>query len=241
MKKKFLVIAAVFMLMFSFAGQAMAAFATGDLIRVVYVTGGVGNEVATDLGAATTWTPGTITSTTSFTADKFSLSSFTGYGYSDLKVVYFLDTTAGGNYWTSGDPGGQTTTSGKKTTLATATASVLSYYAGLGGSQVTGLSSNLSSYWKKLDQSGTQTGKFMGFLTTSGEVSLAALATVGYVDQWLYYYSSPNSAASGNAVAKLRTFADGHTEVSAVPVPAAIWLLGSGLIGLVGIRRRMTA
>jgi len=40
----------------------------------------------------------------------------------------------------------------------------------------------------------------------------------------------------------IRTFADGSTQVSApVPVPAAIWLLGSGLIGLVGIRRRMTA
>jgi hypothetical protein len=27
--------------------------------------------------------------------------------------------------------------------------------------------------------------------------------------------------------------------VSAVPIPAAVWLLGSGLIGLVGLRRRM--
>jgi len=27
-------------------------------------------------------------------------------------------------------------------------------------------------------------------------------------------------------------------EVSAVPVPAAVWLFGSGLIGLVGVVRR---
>ena len=28
------------------------------------------------------------------------------------------------------------------------------------------------------------------------------------------------------------------TSVSAVPVPAAVWLFGSGLIGLVGVARR---
>lgn len=32
-------------------------------------------------------------------------------------------------------------------------------------------------------------------------------------------------------------FAD-FTEVSAIPVPAALWLFGSGLLGLVGISRR---
>ena len=30
------------------------------------------------------------------------------------------------------------------------------------------------------------------------------------------------------------------TEVSAVPVPAAAWLFGSGLIGLIGVARRKT-
>ncbi len=31
----------------------------------------------------------------------------------------------------------------------------------------------------------------------------------------------------------------GEANVSSVPIPAAVWLLGSGLFGLVGIRRRM--
>lgn len=31
---------------------------------------------------------------------------------------------------------------------------------------------------------------------------------------------------------------DAFTDVAAVPVPAAVWLLGSGLLGLVGIRRK---
>ena len=245
MKKKLLVFAAAFMLLFSFAGQAMAAFTTNELIRVVYVNGGVGNEVATDLGAASTWTsPSAITSTTSYTTNNFAISSFTGYGYADLNVVYFLK-TQNNAFWTSGDLDGQNNSAGKKSASGGSIMTVLGYYASLGGSQVTGVSSNLSSYWKNPNQSGLGVGKFVAFLRESGEQNLAALATVGYVDQYLYYYpsSTSNLAGSGVAVAQIRTFADGHTEimpVSSVPVPAAVWLLGSGLIGLVGIRRRMT-
>jgi hypothetical protein len=33
---------------------------------------------------------------------------------------------------------------------------------------------------------------------------------------------------------------DAFLTVTTVPVPAAVWLLGSGLIGLVGIRRKFT-
>lgn len=40
--------------------------------------------------------------------------------------------------------------------------------------------------------------------------------------------------ASGNPI----PFTVSGTQISAIPVPAAAWLLGSGLIGLVGIRRR---
>jgi hypothetical protein len=36
-------------------------------------------------------------------------------------------------------------------------------------------------------------------------------------------------------------FAEGGAEVSAIPIPAAAWLFGSGLIGLVGISRRKKA
>ncbi|BAZ94310.1 ornithine/acetylornithine aminotransferase [Thiohalobacter thiocyanaticus] len=37
------------------------------------------------------------------------------------------------------------------------------------------------------------------------------------------------------------TFLGSQVEVSAVPVPAAVWLFGSGLIGLAGIARRRSA
>jgi hypothetical protein len=37
------------------------------------------------------------------------------------------------------------------------------------------------------------------------------------------------------------TYADGSVMVSAVPVPAAVWLFGSGLLGLIGVARRHNA
>ncbi|WDN89830.1 hypothetical protein BuS5_02798 [Desulfosarcina sp. BuS5] len=36
----------------------------------------------------------------------------------------------------------------------------------------------------------------------------------------------------------LPDYADDQLDIPAVPVPAAVWLLGSGILGLVGIRRR---
>jgi hypothetical protein len=36
-------------------------------------------------------------------------------------------------------------------------------------------------------------------------------------------------------------FVDGSVTISAVPVPAAVWLFGSGLLGLIGIARRKAA
>jgi hypothetical protein len=39
----------------------------------------------------------------------------------------------------------------------------------------------------------------------------------------------------------LDMFAEGEAEVSAVPIPAAAWLFGSGVLGLIGVARRKQA
>lgn len=44
----------------------------------------------------------------------------------------------------------------------------------------------------------------------------------------------PNGAIRGQ-------FCDPYRTVPAVPVPAAVWLLGSGLLGLIGVARRKSA
>ena len=46
---------------------------------------------------------------------------------------------------------------------------------------------------------------------------------------------------TGRSAPMVKNFrADGRSSVAAVPVPAAVWLFGSGLLGLVGVARRRT-
>ena len=56
-----------------------------------------------------------------------------------------------------------------------------------------------------------------------------------------YYGASTAGNTSGDGVVQLNSVANFQVEssgVSAVPVPSAVWLFGSGLIGLVGFARR---
>jgi hypothetical protein len=100
-----------------------------------------------------------------------------------------------------------------------------------------------------MNSGGTEIGSWGTFVQPfNGVASLADLGTTGFVDQYLYYWPSTvsNTVAPGTQVAKIRTYADGHTDVmnvpvNPVPIPAALYLFGSGLLGLIGIRRKMAA
>jgi hypothetical protein len=74
---------------------------------------------------------------------------------------------------------------------------------------------------------------------------LNALGSGGFVDQKLYFFnftSPANPATAGTQVATIRTMADGSTIINpaspVVPIPPSVLLLGSGLLGLIGLRRR---
>jgi hypothetical protein len=47
-----------------------------------------------------------------------------------------------------------------------------------------------------------------------------------------------NDAITGNPLVNQPNFVGASVTIEAVPVPAAVWLFGSGLIGLVGVARR---
>jgi hypothetical protein len=106
------------------------------------------------------------------------------------------------------------------------------------------------SYVYAMNGAGTNPGAYTGLNLDplDGEAKMAA----PFVDMYLYKVfagiDEDTEADFVNLVpglghdyqAVVRLFANGDVVINpqAVPVPATVWLLGSGLIGLVGIRRR---
>jgi len=257
---------AVGILVFGMTGQAMAdlAFKTGDLIRIAYgvnASDGKSYEYATDLGNFASLTS-PISATTLLSANPINFGTFGSTPVSGLTVAYYMVTNtaygdASNQVWASGALAtGQWSGSRKWAGFASnSSANLLNYQgsaAGTNNATIT-VAPLDNSYETKFGTGGTL-GTYINTTQhpgTGADASLAALATLGYVDQYLYYYDpSQNTTtyAGGQAtylIATIRTFANGTTELlpnaAPVPIPAAVYLLGSGLLGLIGIRRRMMA
>lgn len=233
-KSKILGFIVAALLLFGIAGQAMAYFGEYELIRVVYEKNG-SSEVGTDLlySASSLTSSGALTGTV-----VFDDNNFTQFGnstnWSDYYVVYYAISKTTSDVWLSGTENGLSSGNRQGTSVLNALTSVSALYATTGNALSTVSQSSSVSFVSK-------SAIVDNFAAGDFATSLADLATVGYVDQILYYFDTPNSPLAGVAVATLRTFADGHTELigSNVPVPAALYLLGSGLVALIGIRRRM--
>ncbi len=235
---------AVTVLLIGISGEAMAYFAQGDLIQVVYQTNG-SYEVATDLGA---FAPTTAYSgpTISFTSSPFpaagAAGAFSSAGWSNLQVSYLVSTSSA--VWTSGPAGGQSSAAPQGSQSTNPVQDMLSKFASLGASgQAELLKSDSSSYFTNMDKGGSAIGSFGGFIPAgNGEQNLAALSSQSYVDTYLYYYANPGTASTGVKVADIRTFADGTSEVvGSVPVPPSVLLMGSGLIALCVLRSAFSA
>ncbi len=250
--KKIIMLLAAMMLVFGVSGQAMAYFADGDLIRVVYSSSGT-VESATDLGSISAWTAPSPTNVV-YNTNNFNLSTLgAGANASNSYVSYFSIMAAPNpnKAWTSGDLSGTQGISASNWSVYVGAAHNANAQYALSGVPTATLNmSDSNSFYAGMDASVPGSGTFHGFVPNGGgTVSLASLATTGYVDQKLYYYpgtptrgtGTDSNILSGN-IPVVRTYADGHTELNpTVPVPAAAYLFGSGLLGLVGIRRKNAA
>lgn len=232
-------------MMFGVSGQAMAAFQDGDLIQVVYQRGGA-YEVATDLGVFNSTTP-YAGDTLTFNMNPFPVAGsgvFATAQQSDVYVAYYVAGGIGGTLpiWVSGPQAGQISGARQGYAAGRLTIQNIYYQSLTSGSQATSPQANAQSYYSLSDRGGAMPGGFGGFIPfENGEVSLG---TTAYVDTYLYYYATPNAPTSkaGVQVATIRTFANGSTQiVGQTPIPASILLLGSGLLGLIGVRRKMNA
>ncbi len=250
--KKIMMLMIVAVLMLGASQQAMAAFADGDLVRVVFSTNGT-NEIATDLGSIANLTSSSSNQMT-WNANNFNLSQLGGTAsLADTYVVYFAITQSPNpknQVWVSGPATGQSTvTKSAFSGFNTNSHTVTGEYTVLGGgaSQVVEAVSDPNSFFTVMTAGGANVGNLGGFTPgNTAAISLANLAS-GYVDSVLYYYGTFGGAGASPAtsIGTLRTYADGSTALnpaaSPTPIPAAVYLFGSGLLGLAGLRRKMAA
>lgn len=236
------------------ADNAEAYFDHGSLWRVVY-DDALNYEVVTDLGNVNDLLAAG-SSTVGGGADAWTLNMFPqGTTYADLNVAYcacdntYLGYDEDFNFlyqddaWVSGAAGGQNSGYNGYGTFVGAVAGMAGKYSVNGAATVQGSPTEVNSYYFNMDNNGLMIGGFASFTPeqNGSEAELGDLAGEGYVEQYLYFWDEDlNNVHPGELVASIRTMADGSTTIttSAVPVPATVVLFGSGLLGLMGVRRR---
>jgi hypothetical protein len=222
------------------AGNAMAAFEYGDLTRYIYDTN-ASKEVGSDLGVTTA-----LVATPVANIDAINLNALGLTSPSTSRVGYFsYDNTIGALYVT-GAAGLTNYQVNAIQAMDTAITSVQDNYNLFANNTVITTGTNYS-YFRNLDKNGVTPGQLANTLTGGNmDLSLANLAAAGSLTQSLYYFDVSNGGkVVGTEVAQVITNLDGSTtiaalpgNVAATPIPAAFYLMGSGLMGLVGLRRK---
>jgi hypothetical protein len=252
MKKKMVaVIAGALMTMA--ASNAMAYFEDGHLIRVVMDSANQ-TEIATDLGAFSVKDLASAPYSLTLGNGANAFTNFASTDFSKLSVAYYALNSANSDLWLNNKATTSTVASMLGTQYPTVKGAIDStyiLYASKGTQTAVVANTDSNGYKSKLNKGTTTIGRFANSFSTTnspGEMNLAALATTGYVSTTLYLWDNPGltglANTNGNKVALITTNSDGSAVLSGgpapvtTPIPAAAWLLGSGLLGMVGIRRK---
>lgn len=243
--KKMLGILVAVMLVLGFAGQSMATFADLELIRVIYDQT-TSTEYASDLGKIGVGNlaiggGGAFSNNNLNLGQTFSATAVLGAtaATDTLKVAYMAVDSTNGFMWLSGTSANRPYTTGADANYS-AMGNMYAYYGATNSNASKSMTGDARSYWIGMNGTGSNVGTFDNFFL-NGAGSEAAFTYGSTADLNLYYYGNPYaSGLSGLNMGTLQVNADGSTTLnpSAVPIPAAVWLLGSGLLGLIGVRRR---
>ncbi len=247
--KKILGVVFAALLVFSMSGQALASFDAGSFLVMTY---GSDVEQATNMGMDPA---ATVQVSNLYNTD---LSLFTGAStFADLSIGAFATSVSGSMlerydvYFAVAEGDAPTI---RPANIYSVTGAGDNIYANFdnSGSQSTGAP---AGYVTKMNDSGISEGYYANFNDQSladGFVNLAALdAGAGsFVEMDIYHFYSDDWGASINTDGIVGSLTYGLNDscevyadlnVNAVPIPGSVLLLGSGLLGLFGIRRKKNA
>ncbi len=247
--KKIYAVGVAGLLMLGAASQASAApWAQGDMMMSIYSVG-ANQEINLDLGVLNLSNPGvtqTLYSGLSIISDLINNTSSTltsGIGIygaannpaGSNKNVWFASTQSTGTLSVGNNPANNTSMRQGVYNMQTL-GSQNEMGDGIAGNGISlGVYNVNNGYAKNLSTTGA--GTYSGMNLAGNE---AELPHTGYVDMYLYQVNgNAQVGTTYEGVYRLTSAGDvTFTPTSAVPVPAAAWLLGSGLLGLAGLRRR---
>ncbi|HBG04796.1 MAG: hypothetical protein A2075_11645 [Geobacteraceae bacterium GWC2_58_44] len=245
LKKKLAALIAAALMMMS-ASSAFAAFADLELIRIYYDR--AGNEYATDLGLVSNFVAAGAVNSVEGTFGTLA----TGYS-----VYFALDRTAGmSDLWATGSSATPSVIVGGSnglTGIKSGTTPMYTLYNTQGGTDYVGSAAASNSFRNKLSATqGTLASAINLTTRLNTEASLAGIIgqSSGSVEQVLYFWDNALTGVAsekiGTVAATIVTNFDGSSLITSAtpapaattPIPPAFLLMGSGLLGLVGLRRK---
>ena len=240
------------------AGQAMAAFDSDTLIISVYNNAtdtydaevGIDTGFSIDLESGMDWsTPFSYTVETGLNLGQFGTETWADlemgvYGY-DETTRFYIGTT---------DSSYNSINGGQFQPFISATNNAKGeYYNAAEGADVAILANNTvgNTYDMVFNQEGAVPGQYNGFNENAavGEANLGDLASGGSVTMYLYGYKNEGFFGETGLLtntmdpnvpylATLTLDSNGTVTIQNTPIPGALWLFGSALLGLVGLRRK---
>ena len=240
------------LLMLGVASQASASFNQGDLIMSVYDTT-LNTEIGVDLGSMSTISADIKSGGSTTLATGLS---FTGFTSSDGIGIYSDNSNPNSQSWEGWFAVKTSNYSGSSinkyntnaTTFSNSYQTIIQGYnfaPNVTSATTAQEAATFADSYKMLMDFTTPAG-YAGVNKTANLQGLLPTTAGSYTDMYLYHFDSNSNnnivLADPTYDAVIRLTSDGTVILnpgqSNVPVPGAVWLLGSGLAGLAGIRRR---